>query len=547
MYKRAYIIILLLPLVVFASIITGLMGATDLNLENLKVRNVDGTTEIEFMVSGKASYTDFRLDNKIVVDLLEVGTALDGMSWDVNRGGIENISVSRIPSAGLARVIIQCGEKYDYSIEAGDGGTIYLEMQSNAESFSTWSAAQTAGEEMVEQEGTEEVKTVPRQGLISIRLEKADLVTVLRSIARYSGMNMIISDEVTGAISLELRDVHWEKALELILATKGYTYIIDEGIIRVGTAKAFAEEREKSEMAKPMIRKVFTLEFTTPTELEKTIESMLSSRGALETDTRTNSLIVTDIPSKVESIQQLVKVLDKETPQVAIASRVVDMDRSAARELGISWSVKNLRRSDWNIEGDASHVTPPEPASGVFLNIGTIKNYANIAAKLAAMERNQRLKTIATPRVTTVNNKEATVFGGKRFAVTTTDINGQPITRWFKAGIELTVTPHINSLEDITMDIAVELSDVVPGAENPTITQTQAETQSLVKNGETLVIGGFIQKSTSKTKSGVPILKDIPLLGNLFSKTTTEERNREVLIFITPHIVKEEMKESSKI
>ena len=242
----------------------------------------------------------------------------------------------------------------------------------------------------------------------------------------------------------------------------------------------------------------------------------------------------------MQAVQELVNVLDKKTPQVAILARVVDVDKNAARELGLSWEVTNLRKAEWNIEGDVSYVTPPEPTSGLYLNLGTIKNFAKISARLAAMESKQLLKTIANPRITTVNNKEANIFGGKKFAITTTDIHGQPITKWFQAGIELTVTPHINSLEDITMDITVELSDVVPG-ELEQITQTKATTQSLVKNGQTLVIGGFVHKTESKTKSGIPLLKDIPLIGNLFGKTTTEVREREVLIFITPHIIRDDM------
>ncbi|MBA7667577.1 Type 3 secretion system secretin [subsurface metagenome] len=534
MYKR--IILFLILFLLFT--VPSAFGKA--NLANITVKNVDNYTDVIFNLSEGISYTDFRMDNKVVVDFLDVDSDLGGKGWTIDRGGIKNLSVSIIPSAELTRVIIQCDNEYNYTLKSTGNGIITLSLNTNTTPFSSWTATTVPKEEVkeVEEEPEPTVPTYPKKVIDAI-LERADLVTALRSIAKYSGMNMIIGDDVKGTISVELKNVHWEKALDLILKTKGYTYIIEIDIIRVGTAESFAQEREKGEMAKPLMRRVFTLEYTTPKELSSIVKSSLSKRGVVEQDTRTNSLIVTDIPSKIASIEELVIILDKETPQVAIISKIIDIDRSAALELGISWDVNNLRVSDWNVEGDASFVTPAEPLSGIYLNVATVRNFARISARLSAMEQEQKLTTLANPRITTVNNKEATIFGGKRFAITTTDIHGQPVTRWFQAGIELSVTPHINSLEDITMDISVELSDVVAEAETPTITQTKASTQSLVKNGQTLVIGGFINKTVTSTKTGIPILKDIPIIGNLFGKTVTRERNREVLIFITPHIVKD--------
>ncbi len=541
MYKRIALFTVLLPLFLVSS------NLSNVKLVNITVKNVDNYTDVVFNLTDDVSYTDFRMDSKVVIDLLEVDSDLGGKSWMVNKGGVKDITVSRIPSAELTRVIIQCDEEFNYAVKNPGIGLITLSLNSNTGPFPIWTATTVPEEEVIEVEEEEEEVPPPtpreeiKKGGISMRLERADLITALRSLAKYSGMNMIISDDVKGTISVELDNVDWEIALDLVLKTKGYTYIIEENIIRIGTAESFSAEREKSEMARPLIRSVFTLEYTTSKEMLTIVRSSLSKRGIVEEDTRTNSLIVTDIPSKVAAIEELVKVLDKETPQVAITSRIVDMDRSAAKELGLSWDVSNLRNDDWNIEADASNVTPPEPISGLYLNVSTIRNFARIAARMSVLETDQKLSTIANPRITTVNNKQATIFGGKRFAITTTDIHGQPITRWYTAGIQLDVTPHINSLEDITMDISIELSDVVPGTGGELITQTQATTQSLVKNGQTLVIGGFINKTVSSTKSGIPILKNIPLLGNLFGKTVTQERSREVLIFLTPHIVKEDL------
>jgi len=374
-----------------------------------------------------------------------------------------------------------------------------------------------------------------------MRLENADLVTTLRSIAQASGMNIIVGDDVRGAITVELDNIEWEEALDLVLKTKGYTYVIENEVIRVGKPETFAKEQENIEMSKPIKRKVFVLEFTTPQEIQGAVKSMLSKRGRIETDVRTNSIIVSDIAIKLRDVEGLVKALDKKTLQVAITSKIVDIDRTAARELGLKWDVTNLESVGYNVRGDVEHATPPGPATGAFVNVATIQDWGALSARLMAMEQSQKLDITSNPRVTTVNNKEATIFGGKRFAITTLDINGQPITRWYQAGIELKVTPHINSAGDITMEIGVEMSDVVPGTDNTIITETRSETETLVKNGQTLVIGGFFTKTVTETRTGIPLLKDIPLLGLLFGHTASEERKREVLIFITPHIVETEL------
>lgn len=540
--KKITFVLLLISLVVLPA-----RGAS--NLKNITVRSTGGYTEVLLEISENVSYSDFTMDSKIVVDLLESTSNLSGKKWEINRGSIKDISIQRIPSASLTRIIVNTEGKFDYEVKNLSNTVLAVRLNTSTPSFETWRAIKAAPSEEVPKEEfrREKTTTAPRQtsGKISMRLENQDLVTALRTIAQYSGMNMIIGDEVSGQITVELKNINWEKALDLILRTKGYTYQIDENVIRVGKAETFAKEMEREEMSKPLKRRIFTLEFATPGELRPTVEGALSNRGEVKEDTRTNSLIVTDIPSKLDEVQKMIKALDKRTQQVAINAKIVDMDRTAARELGLSWKVTNLREADWNVEGDVEQKPSPASPTGVFLNLATIKNFAKLQATLHALENNQRLKTVANPRITTVNNKEATIFGGKQFAITTTDINGQPITKFYKAGIELSVTPHINSGGDITMEVAVELSDVVPGAQNPTITQTTAGTQSLVKDGQTLVIGGFFTETATRNKEGIPILKDIPILGNLlFSKTTTENRKREVLIFITPHIVKSQLEES---
>jgi len=535
MYKRVFLLFLLLPLFILGN------PEGEPELTDIEVKNVDGTTEVIFTLTDYASSSDFTMDNKIVIDLLQTKSTLDGNLWNVNRGRIESIALSYISSASLTRIVVQRSGDFGYEISNPSMNTISLKFAGESENFAPWSAG---GKASTGQEYKEEGGYAYREGTqerISMRLEGADLVTTLRSIAQASGMNIIIGDEVRGTITVELDNIEWEEALDLVLKTKGYTYIIENNVIRVGKPETFAKEQENIEASKPIKREIFILEFSTPAEIQGAVKSLLSKRGTVELDVRTNSIIVSDIELRLEEVESLVKALDKKTLQVAITSKIVDIDRTAARELGLRWEVTNLANTRFNVTGNVKHVPPEGAVTGAFVNVTTIQSWGDLYARLMAMEQNQKLDITSNPRVTTVNNKEATIFGGKRFAITTLDINGQPITRWYQAGIELKVTPHINAAGDITMEIAVEMSDVVPGSDNSIITETSSETETLVKNGQTLVIGGFFTKTITETRTGVPILKDIPLLGLLFGHTTGEERKREVLIFITPHIVETEL------
>ena len=535
MYKRVFLLFLLLPLFIMGN------PEGEPELTNIEVKNVDGSTEVIFTLTDYASSSDFTMENKIVIDLLETKSTLDGNLWNINRGRIENIALSYISSASLTRIVVQRSGDFGYEISNPSMNTISLKFAGESEKFAPWSAGGkvTTGKEYKEEigytysEGTQE--------RISMRLENADLVTTLRSIAQASGMNIIIGDEVGGTITVELDNIEWEEALDLVLKTKGYTYIIENNVIRVSKPETFAKEQENIEASKPIKRAIFVLEFSTPTEIQGAVKSLLSKRGSIEQDVRTNSIIVSDIELRLKEVESLIKALDKKTLQVAITSKIVDIDRTAARELGLAWQVTNLANTRFNVSGDVEHVPPAGAVTGAFVNVATVQDWGALTAQIAAMEQDQRLDITSNPRVTTVNNKEAIIFGGKRFAITTLDINGQPVTRWYQAGIELKVTPHINAAGDITMEISVEMSDVVPGSDNQIITETSSETETLVKNGQTLVIGGFFTKTITETKSGIPILKNIPLIGLLFGHTVSEERKREVLIFITPHIVETEL------
>jgi type II secretory pathway component GspD/PulD (secretin) len=249
--------------------------------------------------------------------------------------------------------------------------------------------------------------------------------------------------------------------------------------------------------------------------------------------------VVTEVAPVHDRIEQLVKLLDTPTPQVEILVRVVDMDAQVTKALGIDWTLQGLESRILRADV-ASNPTPQVAGFGVF-NIGTVPSLAQISATIQMLEESGKAQTVSAPRVSAIDNEEAKILGGQRFGIPTLDISGNTVIQFYEVGTKLQVVPHINSLEEITMEIRAEVSELDRAsalAGRPIITTSEAESRVLVKDANTVVIGGFIRRRESKTTRGIPILKSIPILGALFRETTTTVEDRELLIFITPTIIR---------
>ena len=501
-------------------------------LLDISVSGTTGLTEVMISFDSPVNYTEFALENKLIFDLIKTESGLDANKFGgIDRGGISSISLIPFYTAGLLRLTIELskGESYTASIE---NNRLFVRVDNpGGESFTTWIASEQ--EITASSLGYEETYyEVP--GLISLDLEEANIQTILRAMAHYGGKNIVAGEEVKGVITVKLSNVTWRQAFDVIVRTAGFSYREDENIIRVAEGTTFDKERESSELAQLAVCRVYKLSFAEPKEVKKSIDKLLSKKGKIEIDERTNSLIITDIETRQVDIKNLIDILDSPNPQVAIEARVVDLDYDFARDLGISWSASNLRSRRYNISG-AGTLSAPVPGV-IDISVGTIRDFAKINAVLNINESEGRTKTIANPRITALNNREAEIMIGKKFPVNIYDQSGNLVTRYFEVGTRLKVTPHINSMNEITMDIDVELSSVDPTT--LIITSTEAETKQLVKNGETVVLGGFIREDEKRSETGVPILRSIPIIGFLFKKTGKSVSKREVLIFLTPHLVK---------
>ena len=381
---------------------------------------------------------------------------------------------------------------------------------------------------------------------VSLDVQAAEIGTVLRSLASFSGANIVASPRVAGKVTVKLEDVPWQQALSVILRSHNFDYVEEDGIYRVDTIEelrqeklaAYKAERAVSELADLQLGKT-TLAFAKADEIANSLGQMLTNRGSIDVDERTNSLVINDIADRVNLIIEMARQLDTQTPRVEYNARLIDMDARASREVGISWGIANFKPGGANVAGAIAVNNPVGDPSGA-LKIGTVQSFGDMMIKVEALEKSNRAKIISNPILTTTDNREATILVGQKIPLIVSDEAGNAITQLTTIGIQLQVTPHINGPDQITLDIHNEISDLSSEATvqgGVIINTNESDTQVVVQNGETAIIGGLIRDVETYSKRGLPLLKDIPLLGALFRSSSKSTNSRELVIFVTPRIV----------
>jgi type IV pilus assembly protein PilQ len=422
---------------------------------------------------------------------------------------------------------------------------------------------------------------------LNLNLVNADIHNVFRLISAVSNLNIVSSDDVDGEVTVQLAEVPWDQALAAILQAKGLGAVQYGTIVRVAPIDSIRKEREDAAAAKaaeidslPLRVLTLPLNYANANEVMAQLEAMLSKRGSLAFDERTNSLIVRDIDRNLSQIRQLVRALDTRTPQVHIEARIVEANSSFSRSLGIQWG-GNLNFSPatgaptglffpnsvgMSGGGTASTVTsagaggtggqgtnfttvpnyvvdlPAASQSGsIGLSLGSISNMINLDARLTAGESNGTGKIISAPSITTVTNRPAVIRDGARIPYQTASLRGTNV-QFVEAVLLLEVTPQITADGTIFLDVQVTKNRPDFGAainNLPTIQIKEARTTVMVANGDTAVIGGVYSYEESINRQFVPGLGKIPVLGWLFKTTNKREARRELLVFITPTIVQQ--------
>lgn len=423
--------------------------------------------------------------------------------------------------------------------------------------------------------------------LVSIELRDVDLSDVLRALGQEHGINIIVDEKITGKVTVSLRNIPLWDAIDSILKGKGYAYIKEGDIVRIAP---LIEDED-------LVTRTINVKYANPKDIEPLIKKVLSKRGsvamALDPKTgvssptigggstdprsviiaRSSMIVIKDIPSAIERAEQLLKELDVKTRQVMIEAKIVEVSTNAREELGIQWGA-DYQRSQYIVHGGGtkatSTATSATPLTGgigvagtgfnvnlpaaVAQGFGGAIGYGIVTSKFAldlqisALEEQGNAKILSSPKVMVMDNQDATIASGTQIIIPTTTIAGGTAqttsTSTVDASLRLTVTPRVIDEEQISLSIIAKREEfdfarAVLGI--PPKNTRESQTGVIVRNGETIVIGGIYTETASESEDGVPLLSRIPLLGWLFKKETKIKDKTELLIFITPHIKTEEI------
>ena len=393
---------------------------------------------------------------------------------------------------------------------------------------------------------------------ISLDLKDADIKDVFRTVSQLTGLNIVIDPEVRGTVTVQLEDVPWDQALDLILKQNSLGYVLENNIMRIATtSKLQAEEGDRSRLAEarqaaePTRTVIKKLSYAKAGDIVPTLQSVMSKRGAIVVDARTNTLIIREIPTFLPAVLQLIDNLDTATPQVVIEARIVETTKSLGRSLGINWQVHG--KAD-NEHGNTTNLIFPSDIKGglnvglgngptvASLVLGNILNTFNLDVALTAAENQGLLKIISSPKVTSLTNTPALIQSGVQIPVQTT-VNNTTTVIYVDATLKLDVTPQITAEGTILLTVNVMKREPAVAlnlalGQNVPLTIREYRGQVLVKDGGTTVIGGIFQINDQDQYNMIPGLWKIPVLGNLFKNKTRTEKHDELLIFITPRILR---------
>lgn len=404
---------------------------------------------------------------------------------------------------------------------------------------------------------------------LSLTFQDVEVRAVLQLLADFAGLNLLASNAVGGSLTLNLRDVPWDQALDLVLRAQGLGKRLEGNVLLVAPVEALAAQEQAAMAARtrreglaPLETAFLQVRYARAADLVALFEagagagngaSLVSERGSVLVDERTNAIIVSETASRLASLKTLLDQLDVPVRQVLIEARIVTANTNFTNELGIRWGGSlalerdgKVLRIDGSADGAGGAVTLPLNSPTAAFTLGLSGNNHLLDLELAALASEGEAEVVARPKVLTADKQKATVASGVEIPYQQAASSGATAVQFKEAALSLSVTPQITPDDRIIMALQVN-QDTVGEVFNgiPSINTNQIETQVLVNNGETLVLGGIFQTTRQRTEDQTPILGGVPLLGRLFQRRQSADRKQELLIFITPRIVDGEGGEES--
>ncbi len=600
------------------------IGGRDGEVRGVSVRPATGKVEIVIDLLGAAVVQDFTLSNpaRLVIDLQ--GTRLTGpvaLYDGKNRGGVRNIRYAQF-KPDVVRVVIDLDALKDYQVERAEG-QVRVRIGSERTAFDAWSSstvapaapvavasrapapAVTGGPDQAARVTTPTL-TQPmsidqylathradalqsQAARITVQWDNASIEDVIAGFAAFSGRTIILGREIKGNVTAEVKNQPWDLAMNAVLESQGLAVkTLPGGILNVVSQIELA----RADSTVPITTRLVRVNYAKATSLVPSVASILTKRGKAVADSTSNSLVITEITSRIDEVVEFVKGLDQRTPQVSIQAKIIFVDRQDVEQLGIKYDLgsttqffnrliqrpdpRSAKPVDTDLDGVPDALVPTEnfasnenivslggnslsalgnasqevvnPALDLIFSTA-IGNF-DLTAFLQALQSVELADIQAEPTITTLDNRQAEILVGDRVPIRVIDVSAvgaggtgtnvpRATVQFEQTGINLRVTPHVTGNRQILMEVHAERSNVRPASVDIGFTfQTQqADNQILVSDGETAVIGGLTVTEVTVTKSGIPFLVDLPILGKLFGFTNQTENRRDLLILITPHII----------
>jgi type IV pilus assembly protein PilQ len=562
-----------------------------------------GRAQVVIDVVGSVSVQDFTLRNpdRLVIDLTGASLRAPYMQYDgQNRGGILNVRYAQF-RPDVVRIVLDLERLTDYQVDNANGSvTVSLGTD---RTFAAWSSGDaTWAKGLARLAAAREAEAPPppkpqqaqqrasQQPTITASWDGASISDVIAGFAAFSGQTIIVGKAVTGTVTATVKNQPWDIAFDQILQSQGLAAKSDfPGIIRVDDQATLA----KADSTEPLNTTIARINYARAASLVPALDGIRTARGKIAADTATNSLIITDVDSRLPLYTNFISQLDVRTPQVSIQTKLVFVDRTDLENMGIKYDLgsptqffnqlvargdpKSAQPVDTNGDGIPDAVQPTENfnPSDVIIDLGgnslsaianadasvtgaalklifstAIGNF-NLTSFLEALEQVQLADLEAKPLVTTADNTQAYILVGERTPIRVIDVSAvggggaagsnvpRASVRDQTTGITLRVTPHVTSNRQVSMQLHAENSSIAtaPGDIGITFQTQEAENHILVNDGETAVIGGLTVTQVTVSKQGIPFLVDLPVLGRIFGFTSRKEQRRDLLILVTPHIV----------
>ncbi|MBI4537907.1 MAG: AMIN domain-containing protein [Gemmatimonadetes bacterium] len=577
---------------------TALLGAVPGPVTGLSVVPVEDRTEVVISVDGTVTHRDFLLSSpdRLVIDLLGARHALPRDNYAaVNRGGIISVRSSQF-TPEVVRLVLELEAPVGYTVLKQDG-EVRVSFLNPSGPFEPWStqedgvmaaaaaalappSAFTPERTAPRRQGRQgSVQGAPQARRITVTFVDTPILDVLSTFSEFASRSIVPGAQVVGLVNAVIRDQPWDVALDVILQAHGLSAReLETGIIRVDNLQNLVQ----MDSVVPVVTRTFRINYATALELQQAVTPLLSSRGKLAVGTSTNTIVVTDVERVLEQVAALIEQLDLRIPQVTISAKIIFVNRTQLQELGVVYDLKDSKGNQLNMlnpggrDTDGDGFIDEEIQTGtnvVSLGGASIAALGNANSRVSGATLSAVTSLIlgrytlinfidalqslnlsdiqAAPVLTTMDNRQASVLVGERTPLRTIDVGAVtapgaaalPVAtvRLEETGIRLLVTPHVTAGDNILLDIQAERSSVdLAATDVGAIFRTQeAQSRVLLKDGETAVIAGLTVAEKTLVREGIPFLMDIPFFGRLFRLTREQEVQRDLMILVTPHIVRD--------